>query len=153
VYVLRVSLNTGGSAARAATAGLAVSYSPEYRFLGTDGGTLAAIAQAGGGSVLTDARSILAAVPPPVDAVDELTSALLVLSLGLLVADVAARRLRVRHGDLTVWRQALAGDDRRGEAAGAAVGALRERVAARRSDANAREELSARLLDARRRRR
>jgi uncharacterized membrane protein len=154
VYVLRLGVSSAGRVVHAATAGLAVAYSPEYRFLGSDGGTLAAIAQAGGGAVLADAAAVLAAAPPPVQSAHALTAALLVASLLLLIADVAVRRLQVRRGDLAVWRSALAGEDERGSEAAAGVAALRERVAERRSaprpDA---DQLARRLLDARRRRR
>lgn len=126
VDVLRVELSSGGRVVHAATAGLAVAYSPEYRFLGTDGGTLAAVAQAGGGAVLGDARAVLAATPPPVTSVEDLATPLLVLALALLVADVAARRLRVRRGDLAVWREALAGDDRQGASGAELAGRLLE---------------------------
>jgi hypothetical protein len=152
VYVLRTEVSSGGRVVHAATAGLAVAYSPEYRFLGTDGGTLAAIAQAGGGVVLSDAHGVLSATAPPVHAGRDLTAALLVLSLVLLVVDVAVRRLRPRRGDLEVWRAAVAGEDRQGAAAAAGVAALRQRVAERR-EAGPSEELARRLLDARRRRR
>ncbi len=133
IYVVRVTLSAAGRVLHTSTAGLAIAYAPEYRFTGTDGGTLAAIARAGGGAVLSGAAPVLGAPLPVATTRQELTSALLVLALALLLVDVAVRRLRLRRGDLAVWRATVVGEDGQGAAAAAGVATLRSRVGVRRA--------------------
>ncbi|MGH9107680.1 MAG: hypothetical protein ACRDZX_17985 [Acidimicrobiales bacterium] len=102
-YLMRVEVSAGGRALHAATAGVAIAYSPELRFMGTDRAFLAQVAQAGGGRVLSSARQALGVPVPPVEVTRSLWDALAVLALVLLPLDVAVRRL-----DLSRWEHRAA---------------------------------------------
>src|ERR1700737_2159851 len=67
-YLLHVSESAGGVVRHTTTSGLVVPYSPEYRELGTDVATLRAIAQAGGGVLLTDISQAFRVPVPSVQA-------------------------------------------------------------------------------------
>src|SRR2546429_2323654 len=67
-YLLHVSESAGGVVRHTTTTGLVVPYSPEYRDLGTDVATLKAIAQAGGGVLLSDVSQALRVPVPAVHA-------------------------------------------------------------------------------------
>jgi hypothetical protein len=101
---MRVEVSAGGRALQAATTGVAVAYSPELRYLGTDLGFLQQVAEAGGGAVLSSARQALAEPVPPVDLDQPLWGALLVLAIVLLPLDVALRRLDLRRAPLPAPR-------------------------------------------------
>jgi hypothetical protein len=103
-YLMRAEVSAGGRALHAATIGVAVAYSPELRYIGTDLGFLEQVAQAGGGAVLSSARQALAEPVPPVDLDQPLWGALLVLAIVLFPVDVALRRLDLRRAQLPVPR-------------------------------------------------
>ena len=107
-YLLRVGVTSGRRLTQATTAGLAVAYSPEYRFLGTDGSALGAIAAAGGGVVLDSAASALTLQLPEVRVPVALFVGLLAAAALLLPVDIALRRLVVRRGDSAAWAAAVA---------------------------------------------
>src|SRR5207245_1106414 len=67
-YLLHVTQAGAGGVTHATTTGLVVPYSPEYRDLGTDQATMAAVARAGGGKVLTDLAEAFQLPVPPVQA-------------------------------------------------------------------------------------
>lgn len=102
-YILRVVASSKGKIEHATTAGMAVAYSPEYRFLGTDQRVLAEIARAGGGSVLTDAAAAYRQPLPALRVHRSLAFWLLGLAVVVLPLDVAARRLVFRTGDAAAW--------------------------------------------------
>ncbi|MGH9068067.1 MAG: VWA domain-containing protein, partial [Acidimicrobiales bacterium] len=113
-YLERVTVKAGGPAARpmrsvravramrsvravrAVTTGLVVSYSPEYRFVGTDHGFLAALARAGGGTIIHSAAQAFGAPVPAVVVDHSLVWWLLALAALLVPVDVAVRRLAGR---------------------------------------------------------
>ena len=100
-YLMRVEVSAGSRVLDAATAGVAVAYSPELRFIGTDLPFLRQVASAGGGVVLSSARDALAEPVPPVTVAQSLAEWLLVFAVVLLPLDVALRRLvlgRARPG-------------------------------------------------------
>jgi len=99
-YLMRAEVSAGGRALHAATIGVAVPYSPELRFVGTDLGFLEQVADAGGGAVLSSARQALAEGVPPVNLDQPLSGALLVLAIILFPLDVALRRLDLRRAQL-----------------------------------------------------
>ncbi len=90
---MRVEVGTGRRVLHAATVGVALAYSPELRFIGTDLPFLQQIARAGGGTVLTSARQALSEPLPAVNVAQPLFQWLLVLAAVLLPVDVALRRL------------------------------------------------------------
>ena len=90
---MRVEVKAGERALDAATTGVAIAYSPELRFIGTDLPFLREVASAGGGVVLTSARAALSQPVPPVNVTQSLAEWLLVLAAVLLPLDVALRRL------------------------------------------------------------
>jgi hypothetical protein len=92
-YLMRVEVSAGHRVLDAATAGVAVAYSPELRFIGTDLALLRQMASAGGGAVLTSARQALSEPVPPVNVAQSLAEWLLALAVVLLPLDVALRRL------------------------------------------------------------
>ncbi len=92
-YLMRVEVNAGERALAAATTGVAIPYSPELRFIGTDLAFLREVASAGGGVVLTSAAAALSQPVPPVNVTQSLAEWLLVLAAILLPLDVALRRL------------------------------------------------------------
>jgi len=104
-YLLRVSASSRGTVVHAVTTGVAVPYSPEYRFVGTDKAFLAELAAAGGGVVLRSAADVASAVAPAVTENVDLSPWLLMLAALLLPLDVAVRRLAFRPGDAAVWAQ------------------------------------------------
>jgi hypothetical protein len=92
-YLMRVEVKAGERALDAATTGVAIAYSPELRFIGTDLPFLRELASAGGGVVLTSAPAALSQPVPPVSVTQSLAEWLLVLAAILLPVDVALRRL------------------------------------------------------------
>ena len=127
-YLLHVTESVGGVAAHTSTVGLVVPYSPEYRDLGTDPASLRAVAQAGGGSLMTDLSKAFALPVPPVQAALPVGELLLVLAILLFPIDIALRRLLLRVEDVPVWRAAFKRAPVAPIAAEATVTRLRERV-------------------------
>jgi uncharacterized membrane protein len=106
-YLLHVSESAGGVVRHTTTTGLVVPYSPEYRDLGTNSATLRAIAQAGGGVLLTDVTQAFKLPVPRVKAARPISEILLVLAILLFPIDIALRRLVFRLEDAPAWRAAL----------------------------------------------
>ncbi|TME21469.1 MAG: VWA domain-containing protein, partial [Chloroflexi bacterium] len=127
-YLLHVAQSAGGVVRHTTTTGLVVPYSPEYRDLGTNSATLKAIAQAGGGTVLTDLSQAFRVPVPSVKAARPIGEILLVLAILLFPIDVALRRLIFRLEDLPAWRTALQRAPAAAVPAEATVRRLRERV-------------------------
>jgi len=127
-YLLHITQSAGGVVRHATTTGLVVPYSPEYRDLGTNTATLKAIAQAGGGIVLTDLAQAFRVPVPSVKAAQPISEILLVLAILLFPVDVALRRLIFRLEDLPAWRTALQRAPVAAVPAEATVRRLRERV-------------------------
>jgi uncharacterized membrane protein len=127
-YLLHISESAGGVVRHTTTTGLVVPYSPEYRDLGTDVATLKAIAQAGGGVLLTDISQAFRVPVPSVQAARPISEILLVLAILLFPIDVALRRLIFRLEDMPAWRTALQRAPVAAVPAEATVTRLRERV-------------------------
>jgi hypothetical protein len=92
-YLMRVGVAAGTRVLHAATVGVALAYSPELRFMGTDLPFLEQVARAGGGAVLTSAGQALSEPVPAVNVSTALSGWLLLLAAILLPFDVALRRL------------------------------------------------------------
>ncbi len=92
-YLMRVEVAAGRRVLQAATVGVAVAYSPELRFIGTDLPFLEQVARAGGGAVLSSAGEALSEPVPAVNVSTPLSEWLLLLAAILLPLDVALRRL------------------------------------------------------------
>ena len=127
-YLLHVTASAGGVVRHTATTGLVVPYSPEYRDLGTDLASLKAIAQAGGGEVLSDVSRAFRLPVPIVKAARPISEILLVLAILLFPIDVALRRLVFRLEDVPAWRAAMQRAPAPAMPAEATVSRLRERV-------------------------
>ncbi|TME85686.1 MAG: VWA domain-containing protein [Chloroflexi bacterium] len=127
-YLLHISESAGGVVRHTTTSGLVVPYSPEYRELGTNAATLKAIAQAGGGVMLSDLSQAFRVPLPAVHAARPISEVLLVLAILLFPIDVAVRRLIFRVEDLPAWRTALKRAPVPAVPAEATVTRLRERV-------------------------
>jgi uncharacterized membrane protein len=127
-YLLHVSESAGGVVRHTTTSGLVVPYSPEYRDLGTNVATLKAIAQAGGGVLLSDVSQAFRLPVPSVHAARPISELLLVLAILLFPVDVALRRLIFRLEDMPAWRRALQRAPAPAVPAEATVTRLRERV-------------------------
>jgi hypothetical protein len=127
-YLLHVSESAGGVVRHTTTTGLVVPYSPEYRELGTNVATLRAIAQAGGGVLLTDISQAFRVPVPEVRAALPIGELLLVLAILLFPIDVALRRLIFRLEDMPAWRAAVARRPTPAVPAEATVTRLKERV-------------------------
>ncbi|MEA2682012.1 MAG: hypothetical protein QOK05_340 [Chloroflexota bacterium] len=131
-YVVKVTAGRQGRVEHSATAGLAMAYSPEFRFLGTDLPALQELARAGGGSVLGSAADAFKQVVPPTQVQVSLAALLLAIAVVLLPIDIALRRLVFRRADAELWTALV----RRTEAAPAEVeatlGRLRGRMDRRR---------------------
>ena len=132
-YLLHVTETAGGAVKHVNTFGVVVPYSPEYRELGTDVNSLAAIARAGGGAVLTDVADVFRVPVPEAHAPQALDELLLVLAILLFPIDVALRRLILRVEDVPAWKAAFKRKPARALAAETTVTRLRERVAGVRS--------------------
>jgi uncharacterized membrane protein len=127
-YLLHISESAGGVVRHTTTTGLVVPYSPEYRDLGTDVATLKAIAQAGGGVLLSDVSQAFRVPVPSVRAALPIGELLLVLAILLFPIDVAVRRLIFRLEDMPAWRAAVARRPTPAIPAEATVTRLKERV-------------------------
>lgn len=92
-YLMRVEVSAGHRVLDAATTGVAIAYSPELRFMGTDLAFLRQLASAGGGTVLSSAREAASEPVPPVSVTRSVAEWLLVLAAVLLPLDVALRRV------------------------------------------------------------
>ncbi len=132
-YLLHVTETAGGAVKHANTFGVVVPYSPEYRELGTDVNSLAAVSRAGGGAVLSDVADVYRVPLPEAHAPQALDELLLVLAILLFPIDVALRRLILRVEDVPAWKEAFKRKPARALAAEATVTRLRERVAGVRS--------------------
>ena len=106
-YLLHVSQSAGGVIRHTTTTGLVVPYSPEYRDLGTDTATLRAIAQAGGGTLLSSLSNIFKLPVPQVTATQSISELLLILAILLFPIDIALRRLVFRIEDVPAWQAAF----------------------------------------------
>ena len=106
-YLVKVTVSEHGQVTHAALGGLAVAYSAEYQFLGTDAAFLQEVAKAGGGSVLSDAGSAFKVALPKVEVKESLAFLLLAIAAILLPVDIAARRLVVSRGDQKAWAEAM----------------------------------------------
>jgi hypothetical protein len=95
VYIAHVQDVHDGQVAAVADAGLAVSYSPEFRTVSADAGRLQQIAHAGGGRVLADPAAAFASDLRPAYSDTSLTRGLLALAVVLLPLEIALRRLRI----------------------------------------------------------
>ena len=102
-----MTVSEHGSVTHAALGGLAVAYSPEYQFLGTDAAFLQEVARAGGGIVLSDAGSAFKVALPKIEVKESLAFLVLAVAALLLPLDIAARRLVVSRGDQKAWSEAL----------------------------------------------
>ena len=128
-YLLKAIQSAGGVVRHTTTTGLVVPYSPEYRDLGTDTVTLRAIAQAGGGALLTDVTKVFQLPVPPVTAAQPISELLLILAILLFPIDVALRRLVFRLEDAPAWQAAFKSQrTSKPVAAEATLTRLRERV-------------------------
>jgi hypothetical protein len=105
-----------------------VPYSPEYRELGANVATLKAIAQAGGGVLLSDVSEAFRVPLPSVHAARPISEILLVLAILLFPIDIALRRLIFRLEDMPAWRAAVTRAPAAAVPAEATVTRLRERV-------------------------
>jgi hypothetical protein len=128
-YLLHVTESVGGVVKHSNTFGVVVPYSPEYRNLGVDTNSLRAVAQAGGGTLISDISQLYSLPVPPAQAEQALDELLLVLAILLFPIDVALRRLMLRIEDVPAWKSAFSRAPARPVAAEATVRRLRERVA------------------------
>ena len=94
-YLMRVEVSAGGKLLHAASAGVAVAYSPELAYSGTDMALLQEVAKAGGGTVLRSPAQAFSVKVPPVRLSQSLWFALMALACVLLPFDVALRRLNL----------------------------------------------------------
>ncbi|MDA8303109.1 MAG: hypothetical protein M0005_16590 [Actinomycetota bacterium] len=94
-YLMRVQVSSGKKVLHAATAGVALAYSPELRYMGTDMALLRQVAKAGGGVVLRSPAEAFSVAVPPVNLSQSLWFALVLLAAVLLPLDVALRRLNL----------------------------------------------------------
>lgn len=117
-YIMRVQVSAGGHALHAATVGVAVAYSPELRFMGTDMPFLAEVARAGGGAVLTSAGQAVGEPVPAVDLTQPLWVVLLIAAIILLPMDVALRRLNLARRQVPVLIRAEVAPDGAGDGGG-----------------------------------
>ncbi len=99
VYFMNVSQKDAGGGMRTVSGGLAISYSPEYHYSGTDYGYLQQLAKAGEGSILTEPKEAFKDNLHPAKAVYDLWPWLLVVAVLLLPLDIAARRLNIMPAD------------------------------------------------------
>jgi len=99
----------GVSHAEAGEAGLDVPYSAEYRVTGTNMPFARALANAGGGSVVSQPSAAWQDNLDPVFARQSLSTWLWLLALLLLPVDIGVRRLIVSRRDLTAIRLAFLG--------------------------------------------
>lgn len=106
-YLAHVSASSGGSVLHSALGGVAVAYSPEYRFLGTNLPSLRQLAKAGGGAILTSAAAAYAVKLPRISVDESLTAWLLALAAILVPIDIAARRLVMSRSDTKAWAEAV----------------------------------------------
>ncbi|HMC09175.1 MAG TPA: VWA domain-containing protein, partial [Actinomycetota bacterium] len=92
-YLVKVTASDQGKEVHTALGGLALAYSAEYRFLGTDLPFLSELARAGGGSILSDGAAAFRVPLPRVAVKTSLAFLLLAVATILLPLDVASRRL------------------------------------------------------------
>ncbi|MEN6328119.1 MAG: VWA domain-containing protein [Syntrophomonas sp.] len=114
VYFMNVSQKDAGGGMRTASGGLAISYSPEYHYAGTDYGYLQQLAKAGEGSILSEPKEAFIDNLHPVKAVYDLWPWLLIIAVLLLPLDIAARRLNILPADLKAGWIKLRGGFRAG---------------------------------------
>ncbi|MFQ3662418.1 MAG: VWA domain-containing protein [Chloroflexaceae bacterium] len=101
VYLARVTaLDAAGQPLGAASGGLVVSYSPEYRPDATGAALLESLAAISGGRVAPPPASLFEAPGQRVGRVRAISQPLLWLALALLPLDIALRRLFLRPGSL-----------------------------------------------------
>ncbi|HEU5001294.1 MAG TPA: VWA domain-containing protein [Actinomycetota bacterium] len=106
-YLVHVSASSGGTVLHSTLGGVAIAYSPEYQFLGTNAAFLRQLATAGGGTVLPSAAAAYRVRLPRLSVSEALTAWLLALAALLVPIDIAARRLVVSRADTKVWAEAV----------------------------------------------
>ncbi len=94
-YLVEIVKSLTGGGSVMATTGLNVAYSPEFAIAKTDKQLLKELAQATGGSTISDPGQAFTPNLPPVKAEIPLWNALLILATLLLPLDVALRRLNL----------------------------------------------------------
>jgi uncharacterized membrane protein len=107
-YLVQIAGEDGGRAALQEVAGLVVPYSPEYGHDQDNPNLLAEIAQATGGTALTEPEEVFAPLQQSVRSAQEIALPLLLLALLLLPLDIAVRRLMLRRRDFAsvgAWTQ------------------------------------------------
>lgn len=100
VYFMNASQQGADGETRTVSGGLAISYSPEYHYAGTDYGYLRQLAKAGGGSILNEPKEAFKDNLHPVKAVYDLWPWLLIMAVLLLPLDIAARRLNIMPAEV-----------------------------------------------------
>ena len=105
-YITTVTVNQNGKVTHTSRTGIAIAYTPEFEYLGTNTALLKQIAAAGGGVVLPNAAAALKVKVPSTTEPESLMFILLALAAILLPIDVAARRLVLSPIDQS-WTQTL----------------------------------------------
>lgn len=102
-YIMNVTQWRNGEPVSAVNGGVALSYSPEYRYAGPDATFLKRLAKAGGGSLLTNPAQAFADNLPAARGRIELWPWLLVTATLLLPLDIGARRLTFTLAGILAW--------------------------------------------------
>jgi len=106
-YLVKVTVSAGGRVVHSAIGSLAVAYSAEYQFLGTNAPFLHQLAAAGGGIVLSSPAQAFTVPLPPIPVSDPLAFLLLAIAVILVPVDIAARRLVLTRSDSKAWAEAV----------------------------------------------
>lgn len=131
VHVVNISVKSNGETVRSITSGITIPYSPEYDIPAKDSaGLLERLAYETGGRVLKNSREVFSVEPPAVTGVIDMTAALLILLVFLLLADIALRKLNIPYNRLEQVMSMVT------ERSSAAASAIIRPVAAKLKDIN-----------------
>lgn len=112
-YWVAVSLERADGTGLVASAGAVSGYAEEFAFREPDLATLAAAAERSGGRLDIAAPASFDEAPTRGDALQPIAAWLLILGLGLFLADVALRRLVFSPEDVGEWREGMRTERRR----------------------------------------
>jgi len=101
-YLINVG-SDDSQAGGAQTVGLSIAYPPEYGDVKSNDALLSAMAEAGGGAVLSDPAKVFEPRGEPARAPRDVWQGLLLLALGLFPLDIAVRRLILDRRRLRQW--------------------------------------------------
>ncbi|HHV59227.1 MAG TPA: VWA domain-containing protein [Clostridiaceae bacterium] len=99
VYIANITVKDGNDEIKSLSSGIAIPYSPEYNIVREDSNNFfEKLAYESGGRIIKSPDEVFSGELPPVAGISDLTPLLIILSMILLMVEVAFRRLGISFG-------------------------------------------------------